>query len=95
MVEVGIGGEFDATNVFTPESLLSAVITPVGLEHTEMLGDTADQIATTKAKICKASRPLILARQIDYPEAEQAAIKVADEIGSPVLHTRNICTIDP
>lgn len=84
VVEVGIGGEFDATNVFDSNSLLTAILTPVGLEHTQMLGDTADLIATTKSKIAKPGRPLLLARQADYPEAEQAAIAVANEVGAHV-----------
>ncbi|MFN3649577.1 MAG: bifunctional folylpolyglutamate synthase/dihydrofolate synthase [Armatimonadota bacterium] len=50
VVEVGLGGRFDATNVLTPEV---AVITTIGLDHTDRLGDTVEQIAFEKAGIIK------------------------------------------
>jgi dihydrofolate synthase/folylpolyglutamate synthase len=50
VVEVGLGGRFDATNVLTPEM---AVITTIGLDHTDRLGDTVEQIAFEKAGIIK------------------------------------------
>jgi len=51
VVEVGLGGEFDSTNVVEP---LVVVLTNVGLDHTEILGETIAEIATTKAGIIKA-----------------------------------------
>ena len=62
VIEVGIGGEFDATNIFTADQLLAAVVTPVSLEHADMLGDTPRAIALTKSKIMKTGRPCVLAR---------------------------------
>jgi dihydrofolate synthase/folylpolyglutamate synthase len=50
VVEVGLGGRFDATNILTPEL---AVITTIGLDHTDRLGDTVEQIAFEKAGIIK------------------------------------------
>jgi dihydrofolate synthase/folylpolyglutamate synthase len=50
VLEVGMGGQFDATNVITPEV---CVITSIGLEHTEVLGDTVVKIASEKAGIIK------------------------------------------
>jgi dihydrofolate synthase/folylpolyglutamate synthase len=50
VVEVGLGGRFDATNVLTPDL---AVITMIGLDHTDRLGDTVEQIAFEKAGIIK------------------------------------------
>lgn len=51
VVEVGMGGRYDATNVLTPEV---SVITDIGLDHTEVLGSTVEQIAREKAGIIKA-----------------------------------------
>jgi dihydrofolate synthase/folylpolyglutamate synthase len=56
VVEVGLGGRFDSTNVCRP---LVAVITSVSLDHTHILGDTAEAIAFEKAGIVKAGRPCV------------------------------------
>ena len=63
VVEVGLGGTFDATNVFDAPDL--AVITPVSLEHTAILGSTPAEIATDKAGIIKHGTSAILAMQRD------------------------------
>lgn len=55
VVEVGIGGRLDATNVVLP---ISSVITPIELEHTEILGNTIEEIAYEKAGIIKRSVPV-------------------------------------
>jgi len=60
VVEVGMGGTWDATNVLEAEV---AVITPIGLDHTEYLGDTVAAIATEKAGIIAAGATAILAAQ--------------------------------
>lgn len=56
VVETGMGGRLDATNVVTP---LLSVITRIGLEHTEYLGATIEAIAGEKAGIIKAGRPVV------------------------------------
>ena len=56
VVEVGMGGRFDATNVIVPEV---SVITPISMEHTEYLGDTIEKIAGEKAGIIKQGVPVI------------------------------------
>ncbi|TKJ17260.1 bifunctional folylpolyglutamate synthase/dihydrofolate synthase [Candidatus Woesearchaeota archaeon B3_Woes] len=56
LVEVGLGGRLDATNVITPEV---SVITNIGLEHTEHLGDTLEKIAFEKSGIVKQNIPLV------------------------------------
>jgi len=58
VVEVGLGGSLDATNVIQP---LVSVLTNVGLDHTEILGDTVEKIATDKAGIIKKGIPVITA----------------------------------
>ncbi|MGI8925784.1 MAG: bifunctional folylpolyglutamate synthase/dihydrofolate synthase [Tepidiformaceae bacterium] len=68
VVEVGLGGTFDATNVIELPDI--AVITPVSLEHTRILGDTAAEIAADKAGIIKAGCTCVLALQRDAAAAE-------------------------
>ncbi|WAX58107.1 bifunctional folylpolyglutamate synthase/dihydrofolate synthase [Jatrophihabitans cynanchi] len=68
VVEVGMGGEWDNTNVIDAEV---AVVLPVDLDHTQYLGDTVEAIATEKAGIIKAGASAILAAQ---PEAAAAPL---------------------
>ncbi len=58
VLEVGMGGEFDATSVVDP---VAACVTNVSLEHTAVLGDTVEEIARTKAKVAPAGGPLVTA----------------------------------
>ncbi len=60
VIEVGLGGRLDATNVITP---LVSVITNVDLEHTEILGDTVEKIASEKAGIIKQGVPVVTAEK--------------------------------
>jgi len=80
IVEVGLGGRFDASNVFAQPAV--SVITPVDYDHLEMLGPELRKIAWEKAGIIKPGRPVVSARQL--PEAE-AVIKVeAQSLGAPL-----------
>ncbi len=83
VVEVGLGGRLDATNVVQPEV---AVITSIGLDHLEQLGDNVAKIAREKAGIIKPGRPLVLGRV--PAEAEQAIREVARARGAPVHSVR-------
>ena len=56
VVEVGLGGRFDATNILAP---LLSVITQIGLDHQEILGDTVEKIAAEKAGIIKPETPVL------------------------------------
>ncbi len=80
VVEVGLGGEFDATNVVDP---LVSVITRIDLEHTAVLGDTLPAIATAKAGIVKPGRPVVVGAN----DAAVAAVfeQAATEAGGPLL----------
>ncbi|OHD38176.1 MAG: hypothetical protein A2015_14970 [Spirochaetes bacterium GWF1_31_7] len=60
IMETGLGGRLDCTNVITP---VVSVITSIGLEHTEILGDTITKIASEKAGIIKESVPVVLSKQ--------------------------------
>ena len=74
VIEVGLGGRLDATNVVTP---VATVITPIGLEHTAILGETYAEIAAEKAEIIKEGCPLALAPQ--HSEARAVFERVANE----------------
>lgn len=62
VIETGLGGRLDATNVILP---IVSVITNIGLEHTALLGDTLQQIAAEKAGIIKKSIPVVLGEAND------------------------------
>ncbi len=78
VLETGLGGSWDATNV--AESQVQ-VITPISLDHTEMLGDTEAQIAKEKAGIINPGGFLISAAQV--PEAADELLAAAREAGVP------------
>lgn len=79
VLEVGLGGRWDATNIITP---LLSVITNITLEHTEYLGDTIAEIAAEKACIIKPSIPIITAAEDEaFNVIEQKSI----EYNSPLL----------
>jgi dihydrofolate synthase/folylpolyglutamate synthase len=81
LVEVGLGGRFDATNVFTQPAV--TVITPVDYDHKEHLGDTLTAIAGEKAGILRAGAPAVVARQ---PEEALAVIEArAAQVGAPLI----------
>ena len=65
--EVGMGGEFDATNVILPPE--AAVICNIGLDHTEVLGDTLEKIAATKSGIIKPGCDAVIYREQPSVEA--------------------------
>ncbi|MET0271824.1 MAG: folylpolyglutamate synthase/dihydrofolate synthase family protein, partial [Phenylobacterium sp.] len=81
IVEVGLGGRFDATNIFTSPAV--SVITPVDYDHLEMLGPGLPKIAWEKAGIIKARRPVVVARQPD--EALEMIEREADAKMAPML----------
>jgi len=60
ILETGMGGRYDATNVTTP---LMSIITPIGKDHEEFLGDTLEKIAGEKAGIIKSDIPVVVAKQ--------------------------------
>lgn len=80
LLEVGLGGRLDATNVI--ERPLASVITPVSIDHVEYLGDTLEKIATEKAAILRRGVPVVVARQTEGPLAVITAR--AEEIGAPL-----------
>ena len=79
IVEVGLGGILDATNVVTPKV---SVIAPVDIDHREFLGDTLSKIAVEKAGIIKPGAPAVSARQQE--EAETVIEAAAERAGVPL-----------
>ena len=80
VIEVGLGGRYDCTNVF--EAPAVSVITPVALDHLEILGPELSKIAWEKAGIIKRGRPVVSARQVD--EALEVIEREAAELGAPL-----------
>ncbi len=74
IIEVGLGGRLDSTNVITPEL---SVITPIGLDHVAILGNTLEEIAREKAGIIKEGIPVVCAEQ--KSEALSVISKAAGE----------------
>ncbi|WP_282095149.1 bifunctional folylpolyglutamate synthase/dihydrofolate synthase [Epibacterium ulvae] len=80
LLEVGLGGRLDATNVVTPEV---SVITPISIDHEQFLGDTIAKIAAEKAGIIKRGVPVIVGPQ---PEDALAVIEeTAQKRGAPMI----------
>ena len=74
VVEVGLGGRLDATNLLDP---LVTVITPISLDHTDLLGSTVAAIAHEKAGIIKPGRPVVIAPQPDEAWSELRTVATA------------------
>ena len=81
IVEVGMGGRLDSTNVLTP---ILSIITNIGLDHTQYLGDTIVKIAREKAGIIKSGVPVIISELAD-PEVMEVFESVAGEANSEVI----------
>jgi len=79
VIEVGLGGRLDATNVLAPAV---AAITPISLDHMTKLGDTVEQIAREKAGIIKPGVPLVMAAQ--EPAASGVIKEAASAHGAPL-----------
>jgi dihydrofolate synthase/folylpolyglutamate synthase len=85
-VEVGLGGRLDSTNVVAPAV---CAITSVGLDHTEILGDTIEQVASEKAGILKPGVPVVTAAGMD-PAALGVIERAAGERGCPRVEAARV-----
>jgi dihydrofolate synthase/folylpolyglutamate synthase len=92
IIEVGLGGRLDSTNIITPEV---SVITNIGLDHTQFLGDTLSQIATEKGGIIKPKVPVVIGETTPetLPIFKEIALKnkteiyLTEEISTPKIKT--------
>lgn len=80
VLETGMGGRFDATNVI--EKPLMSILTSISYDHTEYLGNTLHDIALNKAGIIKQNQPCIVSQQ--YQESFNIIEHVATELNSPI-----------
>ncbi len=80
VIEVGLGGRLDSTNIVTPEL---SVITSIGLDHCDLLGHTLPEIAGEKAGIIKPGRPVVIGE--DNPETRPVFEAKAREAGSRIV----------
>ena len=89
VIEVGVGGNLDGTNVLRPQV---SVITNVGLDHTDILGETLEEIAGDKAGIAKPGIPLVSA--VDDPGARAVIEARCREAGAPFLPVLDLVRIE-
>ena len=85
VIEVGMGGRLDATNIITP---LVSVITNIGLDHTSFLGNTLDAIAFEKAGIIKSNIPVIIGEYT--PETQPVFAAKAKECNSELFFAADL-----
>jgi len=85
VIEVGMGGRLDATNVVDP---LLSVITHISIDHTKILGDTVEKIAREKAGIIKQNRPVVVSRQEENAFTEIS--KIAEMKESELLDVSSL-----
>src|SRR5262249_25679864 len=81
VLEVGLGGRFDATNIVTP---LAAAITSIDFDHMKHLGNTIAEIAFEKAGVIKPGIPVVVGDL--PPDAENVITRVAAEQGATMVH---------
>ncbi len=84
VIEVGMGGRLDATNIITP---LVSVITNIGKDHVAFLGDTLAAIAGEKAGIIKKGVPVVVGEYVD--ETKQVFVSKAEQMGSPIYFAQD------
>jgi dihydrofolate synthase/folylpolyglutamate synthase len=80
VIEVGLGGRLDSTNIIIP---LISVITNIGHDHMDILGDTMEKVASEKAGIIKKGVPVVIGET--QPETKKVFTAVAEEKGSEII----------
>jgi dihydrofolate synthase/folylpolyglutamate synthase len=84
VIEVGLGGRLDCTNIITP---VLSVITNISFDHTQFLGNTLAQIAGEKAGIIKAGIPVVIGET--HPETRPVFEAKAQDLGAPILYAED------
>ncbi|KGO85996.1 tetrahydrofolate synthase [Flavobacterium rivuli WB 3.3-2 = DSM 21788] len=84
IIETGLGGRLDATNIITP---LVSVITNIGMDHTQFLGNTLQAIAGEKAGIIKPGVPVVIGEYI--PETKTIFTAKANELNAPIYFAQD------
>ena len=88
VIETGLGGRLDATNIITP---LVSVITNIGLDHTDLLGSTLQAVAAEKAGIIKRGVPVVLGERSE--EYNDVFVKRAEELSAPLYFAQQQCRV--
>ena len=88
VIETGLGGRLDATNIITP---LVSVITNIGLDHTDLLGSTLQAVAAEKAGIIKRGVPVVLGERSE--EYNDVFVKRAEELNAPLYFAQQQCRV--
>ena len=89
VIETGLGGRLDATNLITP---ILSIVTNVGFDHTEFLGETIEKIAAEKAGIIKKSIPVIVGQ---HSEAyDKVFVERAKELNSRIIFAEDVWTLN-
>lgn len=89
IIETGLGGRLDSTNVIAP---ILSIITNIGYDHTDILGDTLEKIAEEKAGIIKYGKPCLIGER--NPETEAVFIHHSKEKRAPIYWTDEIIEIN-
>ena len=84
ILEVGMGGRTDATNVISDDCILVSALTSVDLDHQKFLGDTVGEIATQKAGIARRGRPFVIGPQ-KHPEVLGSVRTVIENVGADLI----------
>lgn len=81
IIETGLGGRLDSTNIISPSL---SIITNIGFDHTQYLGNTLPKIAAEKAGIIKSSTPIVIG-EVDNDEVRKVFIEKAEAENSPII----------
>ena len=84
VIEVGLGGRLDCTNIITP---IMSVITNISMDHTKLLGSTLEQIAMEKGGIIKPGVPVVIGEAT--PETRHVFDALAQEVGAPITYAED------
>lgn len=87
IIETGLGGRLDATNIIDKKKL--CIITKIGFDHTEFLGDEIEKIAFEKSGILREKIPVIIAKQ-KYNKAMETILERASRIKAKIINTEQI-----
>lgn len=93
VLETGLGGRMDATNVIPPETLLLSIVTRIGLDHCDYLGSTVAAVASEKAGIVKAGRPVVAAAMPE--EARETIRAAAKRLNAPFIDVPQDLPVPP
>jgi dihydrofolate synthase/folylpolyglutamate synthase len=88
IIEVGMGGRFDSTNVIRPEL---SIITNIGWDHVQFLGNTLAEIAAEKAGIIKEAIPVVISQTQE--ETREVFLRKAEEMNAPIVFADQLISV--